>query len=268
MRITLITGDAPRHQYLFRQLNELGIDIQWFVEKRDSPANKFKINDKKIQYLSKIHFKDWTESEISYFNVTGLNLFIKGTPNFITSKSTQNGYYCKEIEKWNPDVILSYGCSKISSDILDIPGIKKLNIHGGLSPWYRGTITNFWPTYLLEPQFTGMTLHETTNEIDGGKILLQTSIDVDANFGVNQNSCQAILNFVKVFTATIYRNFDQLITAQGLVQSSSGRIWTNSMWTPYHLIFVYEFMNNQVNRYCIENQLLQKRPKLINELLF
>jgi hypothetical protein len=34
--------------------------------------------------------------------------------------------------------------------------LARWNIHGGLSPWYRGAITHFWPSYMLEPQLTGM----------------------------------------------------------------------------------------------------------------
>ena len=31
---------------------------------------------------------------------------------------------------------------------------------------------------MLEPQFTGMTLHETTQQIDGGDIIHQTGIKI------------------------------------------------------------------------------------------
>ena len=49
-------------------------------------------------------------------------------------------------------------------------------MHGGLSPWYKGGATHFWPTYLIEPEFTGITVHETTKDLDAGAIIHQEII--------------------------------------------------------------------------------------------
>ena len=62
----------------------------------------------------------------------------------------------------------------------------KWNIHGGLSPWYRGGVTHFWPSYLLEPEYTGMTLHELTNDIDGGGIIHQNISSLNIKDGIHQ----------------------------------------------------------------------------------
>jgi hypothetical protein len=247
-------------------LQSTDIEIQWFVEKRKSPDSNLKITDKKIKDFTRLHFEDWRESENSFFNATNKKFTKNSKFNIVSSSSTRNGDYSNQIKDWNPKLIISYGCSKIGTNILELPGIKKINIHGGLSPWYRGTITNFWPTYLLEPQFTGMTLHETTNHIDGGKIFFQTSIIVDSNLGINQNSWVAIFDFIGQFTKLIEGNIDKILYAVGLNQLSSGRIWTNSMWSPHHLAFVYGYMNNEINKYCIENELLERKPNLINAL--
>ena len=51
-------------------------------------------------------------------------------------------------------------------------------MHGGLSPWYKGGATHFWPTYLMEPEFTGITVHETTKDLDAGAIIHQEIVDL------------------------------------------------------------------------------------------
>jgi hypothetical protein len=264
MRITLITGDSPRHQYLFQQLKELDIEIQWFIERRKAPDKVMNTGNKQIDYFTKLHFKDWRESEISYFGISDKKLIRKYQGEYVSSACITKGDLGNKIISWNSDIILSYGCSKIGSKVLDLPKSKKINIHGGLSPWYRGTITNFWPTYLLEPQFTGMTLHETTNEIDGGGIIFQTGIKVDSSLGINQNSCVAALDFISNFTKIIGSDCNKIIEVEGLKQVSSGRIWTNQMWTPHHLGFVYGYMDNKINKYCYDYNLLTRMPKLIN----
>src|SRR5262249_3022737 len=72
------------------------------------------------------------------------------------------------IRRISPTLLLSYGCHKVSAVTrAAAPGVR-WNIHGGLSPRYRGVTTHFWPSYLLEPQMTGMTVHVMTDELDGG----------------------------------------------------------------------------------------------------
>ena len=51
---------------------------------------------------------------------------------------------------------------------------------------------------MLEPQFTGMTLHFTSSKIDGGDIIFQTSIDLDEKDGIQDNHCKAVINFCKI----------------------------------------------------------------------
>ena len=71
------------------------------------------------------------------------------------------------IKEFNPEIVLSYGCSKLDQHLTSKLQSTFWNIHGGLSPHYRGVITHS-NKLLLEPQMTGMTLHETTNAIDRG----------------------------------------------------------------------------------------------------
>ena len=47
-----------------------------------------------------------------------------------------------------------------------------------LSPWYKGTATHFWPSYFLEPEFTGVAIHELSKKIDSGPLVHQVSGDL------------------------------------------------------------------------------------------
>jgi len=50
------------------------------------------------------------------------------------------------------------------------PG-RMVNIHLGLSPYYRGAATNFWPLYHEEPEYVGATIHLINPGVDTGAIL-------------------------------------------------------------------------------------------------
>lgn len=265
MRILLITGDAPRHRYFFHKLNQLGFDVMWWVQIRAPLGNNLDLGlSANTKRLLKVHQLDWIQTEEFFFQESkgySTNNYEIIDENFLNGSESLD-----EIRKFAPKVILSYGCSKLGPAILSLHNVEKLNVHGGLSPWYRGTITNFWPTYLLEPLYTGMTLHRTTNLIDGGNVIFQTSVNLHLEDGVNQNSCRATKIFFDSLSQLLGSQPEDLITNPGVIQSTPGRIWTNRMWKPQHLSVVYELFENRVNKYCYENNMLATPPRLINAL--
>ncbi|ASJ75522.1 formyl transferase [Granulosicoccus antarcticus] len=85
--------------------------------------------------------------------------------------SSHNGEACEAIlDEDKPDVIVVYGTTIIRSNIFSRARTITLNMHTGLSPWYRGDSTLFWPVYYNEPDKLGVTVHELVESIDGGAI--------------------------------------------------------------------------------------------------
>lgn len=58
---------------------------------------------------------------------------------------------------------------------------KIVNLHLGLSPFYRGSATLFWPFVNHELEFLGTTIHLATAKVDAGEILAR--IDPDLRVG-------------------------------------------------------------------------------------
>ena len=54
-----------------------------------------------------------------------------------------------------------------------------LNLHTGLSPWYRGSDTEFWPMYYGEPHMVGVTVHDVAPAVDGGSIYARASVQLE-----------------------------------------------------------------------------------------
>jgi folate-dependent phosphoribosylglycinamide formyltransferase PurN len=70
-----------------------------------------------------------------------------------------------------PDVVLVFGTGLLKQPLIDsFPG-RVMNIHLGLSPYYRGAGTNFWPLVNREPEYVGATIHYLDAGIDTGPIL-------------------------------------------------------------------------------------------------
>ncbi|MEO7574489.1 MAG: formyltransferase family protein [Ilumatobacteraceae bacterium] len=73
----------------------------------------------------------------------------------------------------NPDVLVCYGTSIIREPLLtDFRG-RFLNIHLGLSPYYRGSATNFWPLVYCEPELVGATFMHIDSGVDTGEVVHQ-----------------------------------------------------------------------------------------------
>ena len=90
----------------------------------------------------------------------------------------------KKIADFNPDLLISFCYNRIiHDDILDISSIN-VNFHGSLLPNYAGAHALNWQIINGEKQ-SGVTIHELSNIVDGGRIVLQEKfsicVDDDAN---------------------------------------------------------------------------------------
>ena len=68
------------------------------------------------------------------------------------------------------DVLCVYGTTVVHDDTLALAKDLALNLHTGISPYYRGADCAFWPLHEAEPHMLGATVHECTSRIDGGDI--------------------------------------------------------------------------------------------------
>jgi methionyl-tRNA formyltransferase len=74
-------------------------------------------------------------------------------------------------ERLQPDVIAVFGTSLIRGALLGRGRFGMFNLHGGLSPRYRGADCTFWALYNGEPDQVGCTLHRIDAGIDTGTLI-------------------------------------------------------------------------------------------------
>lgn len=74
-----------------------------------------------------------------------------------------------------PDVIAVFGTSLIRGELLREGRLGIVNLHGGLSPEYRGADCTFWALYNGEPEKVGCTLHWIDAGIDTGGLIAHVS---------------------------------------------------------------------------------------------
>ena len=78
-----------------------------------------------------------------------------------------------EVKQFNADFCFIFGANLILDPVIENLPQNKINLHLGLSPWYKGAATLYWPFYNLKPQFCGVTFHQITKDADAGEIIHQ-----------------------------------------------------------------------------------------------
>lgn len=82
-------------------------------------------------------------------------------------------------KKLQPDIIFLFGTEILRRSWLEAFPEKIVNLHLGVSPFYRGSGTLFWPFFHNEIHFVGTTVHITAAKVDAGGILAHVLPDLE-----------------------------------------------------------------------------------------
>jgi phosphoribosylglycinamide formyltransferase 1 len=171
MRIALLTSTHPRHEFYARYLaSRLPVSVVVMEEKSAEPTGVGQTHADE-RFLAS-YFNDRVNSEISTFDGTDVLclspevLTRRVGPNEISDQSVFDKLIDLEI-----DTVGVFGTSLIRGPLLSaFPG-RVVNIHLGLSPYYRGAATNFWAMYNEELHMVGATIHYLDPGVDTGEII-------------------------------------------------------------------------------------------------
>lgn len=85
----------------------------------------------------------------------------------------------QKFRSFKPDLLFSFHYrKKISSDLLNIPKYKSINLHPSLLPKYAGCFSSVWAIFNGEKQ-TGISFHYMTKKFDAGNIILQKKLNIN-----------------------------------------------------------------------------------------
>ena len=115
----------------------------------------------------------------------------------------------EKIIKLKPDFIVSYGCSLIRNKLIKKFNKKFINLHLGLSPYYKGSGTNFWPIANNEFQFLGATFMFIDDGVDSGPIIHQFRPLINVGDNIHTIGCKIIFQSVNELEK-ILLNFKQI----------------------------------------------------------
>ena len=155
------------------------------------------------------------------------------------------------VEDQDPDLIFLFGASILSRDWFDVFGSKIINMHLGLSPYFRGSGTNFWPLYFGQPEYVGVTIHVAVQEVDAGGIICQVRPEMEATDTLYDVNVRALKSGLDAF---LQSGFDYVAGIQpidqGNLSQEERKVWKKKDLTANAVRTVWEnFCSGMVGQY-------------------
>jgi methionyl-tRNA formyltransferase len=166
----------------------------------------------------------------------------------------------QRLKQEGPDLILDHGTSIVKDHILETSALA-LNLHRGLSPYYRGTYCTERALLNWDPYNIGVTIHKMNRIIDGGSILAQKRPIIESGDTVHSIDCR----LTKIGTELVIEAIDKLESGEELQfrkqDVSLGFLTLNKHWTKYlRKQIQYIERNNLIQRMLRRPARRQKLP--------
>ena len=267
MKVLLLSGSHSRHLHFFSQL--LGLDAEFSVigmEREHQLPSAPSSASSRDQQLFTRHFADRFETETHYFGNPTMRDTFADIPHHFCDRMDFNSHSSVEfVKRMQPDVAIVFGADMVRSPLFDALPELTINLHLGLSPWYRGAATLFWPFFFLEPQYTGSTFHQITESPDAGAILHHSTPVLEAGDGIHDVAAKTVQTSASEFGAILQDMISG--TKFDLVpQKSNGKLFLNADFKPAHLRLIYEGFNNDIVDEYLAGNLGSRMPQLTKAL--
>ncbi len=241
LNILILTHNQNRHFYLINEIisSKLG---NVFTITNGKKINNISLKKKFLNIFSvnnfyKILFYNYyrkvlqekEQFEKSFFSNQKKKFFNSHSKNLIGEVNKKNSsindqYFIDLIKKINPDITIVMGTCLLSKSMINNNNFI-INMHTGLSPYYRGSHTNFWPFILDELNMFGVTIHKLDNGIDSGDIIYSQNIKWKKGLNFSTLNCMSIIEGVNLIKKTII-NF-KINNVKAVKQAEKGNLFYN-----------------------------------------
>lgn len=205
MNIALFTSNHLRHKYIAHELAQK-LQLKLIVcEEKSDKIQDFSAYDKLDKHLLEDHFAQRDASEKAFFGTH------QNFPSAVEVTALPFGVLNSEhtlalLKSHQITHILLFGTSIIKPMILNEFPDRVINLHLGLSPYYKGSGTNFFPIVHQEFECIGATFHLATNQVDAGAILHQIRPDdLAADDSIHNLGNKVILKAGKIYPTVVQK---------------------------------------------------------------
>ncbi len=173
MKLTIFTGSQPRHINLINSISDFMDETYAIVESSTISPKQAKGSQVRFPNLHE-YMKHVRNAESEIFRRE--RSVSKQVKIFYIKYGDLNNLVKKDLSKaLESDIFVVFGSSFIKGWLAQYLVEKSaLNLHMGLSPYYRGAACNFWAMYDYLPNYVGATIHYLSKGLDSGPILFHS----------------------------------------------------------------------------------------------
>ena|GEM_PF-6805888 len=178
--ILFVTGNEPIHNFFVGKVIE-GLAVKHFdVVKYFSGTSNFDYFSKNYNYeqmdeSGKAYFSDFIKRRTEIFSRKHI-CFRYDNEVIFNNIAHFNEHLDQIIEQTHYKVILSFACPVITGNSFFLEDMRTVNIHMGLSKYYRGGDSNIYALNKQEYDRVGLTAHKLAKYVDNGHILFELSL--------------------------------------------------------------------------------------------
>lgn len=180
----MLCGGAPRHVYVANRLCR-SLDVQAIVQEVGRRITPAKLASMTKPEVAARKISRWLRDRKRYAGNREAGFFFGDAearlerPDLLQRAEHINDRAVFDtVQRLAPDVVAVFGTSLIKPPLLGQGRLGMLNLHGGLSPDYRGADCTFWALYNGEPAQVGCTLHFINAGIDTGALIAHVCPEV------------------------------------------------------------------------------------------
>lgn len=269
MNIALFTSNHLRHKYIAAEIaKSLSLKLIISEEKSDAIQDVSKYNEEDRQLLIN-HFKNRATSEEAFFGV------YQNFPDHVPLIKMKFGSLNTEgtlklLNEYKIDCILLFGTSIIKPIILNKYLGNTINLHLGLSPYYKGSGTNFFPIVNNEFECLGATIHLAIDKVDAGDILHQFRINNIEENDTVYSIGNKIIDQAGILYPKVVKNYlKSKITPKIQNEFRDVKIYKINDFTPDALLLANQIIKNDgVKNYLrIKSQYDSAKPIVANDII-
>ena len=182
MKITLFTKNNNRHNYLINLLSEISDEL-FVIQECKTIFPGIVPSHYQVSSVMKKYFENVNNAQSHLFGNSYVNNKKKNIKILPMLSGDLNQCSMNLLSDFlKSDVYVVFGSSYIKGELVDfLVKQKAINIHAGVSPYYRGTDCNFWALYDDNPHLVGTTIHYLSKGLDSGPMLYHAMSNLKSN---------------------------------------------------------------------------------------
>lgn len=210
-----------------------------------------------------MHLRAREQSEEDFFRLFIEHEQDRSNPVSLPKGAINEAGHVEAILAARPDLIVAYGCSIIRGRLLEEYRGRIINVHLGLSPYYRGSGTNYWPLVNGEPEFAGVTFMHMDAGVDTGEIIHQIAARIVLGDGPAHIGNRLIADMARVCRGLILR-FGELPKMPQPERTAADRLYKKKDFTEDSVAELYrQFRSGLVEDFLRNESERRAKVKLV-----